>query len=65
MRSRWKSAGWALASVLIVLYTLIPVAWIASLTLAFCVAYYQGGQTLDPKVGLSFLLLLAAFRSWH
>jgi multiple sugar transport system permease protein len=32
MRSRWKSAGWAIASVLIVIYTLIPVAWIASLS---------------------------------
>jgi multiple sugar transport system permease protein len=32
MRSRWKSAGWAIASVLIVVYTLIPVAWIASLS---------------------------------
>jgi multiple sugar transport system permease protein len=32
MRSRWKSAGWAIASVLIIIYTLIPVAWIASLS---------------------------------
>jgi multiple sugar transport system permease protein len=32
MRSRWKSAGWAIAAVLIVVYTLIPVAWIASLS---------------------------------
>jgi multiple sugar transport system permease protein len=32
MRSRWKSAGWAIASVLIIVYTLIPVAWIASLS---------------------------------
>jgi trehalose/maltose transport system permease protein len=32
MRSGWKSAGWAIASVLIIIYTLIPVAWIASLS---------------------------------
>jgi multiple sugar transport system permease protein len=32
MRSRWKSAGWAIAAVLVVVYTLIPVAWIASLS---------------------------------
>ena len=27
------------------------VAWIATLTGAFCLAYYFGGATLDPKVG--------------
>jgi multiple sugar transport system permease protein len=32
MRSRWKSVGWAVAAVLIVLYTLVPVAWIVSLS---------------------------------
>jgi multiple sugar transport system permease protein len=32
MRSRWKSAGWAIAAIFIVVYTLIPVAWIASLS---------------------------------
>jgi len=32
MRSRWKGAGWAIAATLIVVYTLIPVAWIASLS---------------------------------
>ena len=32
MRSRWKSVGWAAAAVLIVIYTLVPVAWIVSLS---------------------------------
>jgi multiple sugar transport system permease protein len=32
MRSRWKSAAWVLSAVLIVVYTLIPVAWIVSLS---------------------------------
>jgi diguanylate cyclase (GGDEF)-like protein len=33
------------------------VAWIATLTGSFCLAYYYGGSALDPKLALTFLLL--------
>ena len=33
------------------------VAWIATLTGAFCLSYYFGGSTLDPKLALTFGLL--------
>jgi len=36
------------------------VAWIATLTGAFCLAYYFGSWTLDPKVALSFMLVAGA-----
>ena len=42
MRSRWKTAGWALGSVLIVLYTLVPVAWIVSLS-------FKNGDDINNK----------------
>jgi multiple sugar transport system permease protein len=42
MRTRWKSAGWAIASVLIVVYTLIPVAWIVSLS-------FKSGDDINNK----------------
>jgi multiple sugar transport system permease protein len=32
MRSRWARVGWAVGAVLIVVYTLLPIAWIASLS---------------------------------
>src|SRR3954468_4922176 len=32
-------------------------AWIATLTAAFCLAYYFGSWTLDPKMALTFLLV--------
>ncbi|MGZ8346828.1 MAG: putative bifunctional diguanylate cyclase/phosphodiesterase [Allosphingosinicella sp.] len=35
-------------------------AWIATLTISLCVAYYHGGGTLDSKVGFTFLLVAAA-----
>ena len=33
------------------------VAWIATLTLSFCVAYYLGSGTLDTRFGLTFCLI--------
>jgi diguanylate cyclase (GGDEF)-like protein len=36
------------------------VAWIATLTGAFCLAYYFGSWTLDPKLALTFMLLAGA-----
>ncbi|HYD12445.1 MAG TPA: EAL domain-containing protein [Allosphingosinicella sp.] len=33
------------------------VAWIATFTGAFCLSYYIGGSTLDPKLTLTFALL--------
>jgi diguanylate cyclase (GGDEF)-like protein len=33
------------------------VAWIATLTASFCLAYYYGGAALDPKLALTFVLL--------
>jgi len=33
------------------------VAWIATLTGSFCLAYYYGGAALDPKLALTFVLL--------
>ena len=36
------------------------VAWIATLTAAFCLAYYFGSATLDPKLALTFMLLAGA-----
>jgi diguanylate cyclase (GGDEF)-like protein/PAS domain S-box-containing protein len=32
-------------------------AWIGTLTAAFCLAYYFGSWTLDPKVALTFMLV--------
>ena len=32
-------------------------AWIGSLTGAFCAAYYIGGSTLEPKIALTFVLV--------
>jgi diguanylate cyclase (GGDEF)-like protein/PAS domain S-box-containing protein len=36
------------------------VAWIATLTGSFCLAYYYGGSSLDPKLALTFVLLAGA-----
>ena len=36
------------------------VAWIATLTGAFCLAYYFGGGALDPKIALTFVLVAGA-----
>ena len=36
------------------------IAWIATLTASLCVAYYLGGGQLDPKIGLTFLLVAGA-----
>jgi diguanylate cyclase (GGDEF)-like protein/PAS domain S-box-containing protein len=36
------------------------VAWIATLTASFCLAYYYGGSSLDPKLSLTFILLAGA-----
>ncbi len=36
------------------------IAWIGTLTAAFCVAYYLGGGSLDPKIGLTFTLVAGA-----
>jgi diguanylate cyclase (GGDEF)-like protein len=33
------------------------VAWIATLTAAFCLAYYFGGASLDPKIALTFVMI--------
>ena len=33
------------------------IAWIATLTGAFCLAYYLGSATLDPKLALTFILV--------
>ncbi len=35
-------------------------AWIGTLTAAFCLAYYFGSWTLDPKVALTFMLVAGA-----
>jgi diguanylate cyclase (GGDEF)-like protein len=35
-------------------------AWIATLTGAFCLAYYFGSDSLDPRVALTFLLIAGA-----
>ncbi|HEY8525950.1 MAG TPA: carbohydrate ABC transporter permease [Acidimicrobiales bacterium] len=42
MRSPWKKVGWVVAAVLIVVYTLIPVAWIVSLS-------FKTGADIDNK----------------
>jgi multiple sugar transport system permease protein len=42
MRTRWKSAGWAIASIVVVVYTLVPVAWIASLS-------FKQGEDVNNK----------------
>ncbi|HEV2815619.1 MAG TPA: EAL domain-containing protein [Allosphingosinicella sp.] len=36
------------------------VAWIATLTGAFCLAYYFGGAALDPKIALTFVMVAGA-----
>jgi diguanylate cyclase (GGDEF)-like protein/PAS domain S-box-containing protein len=36
------------------------IAWIATLTASLCIAYYLGGGQLDPKIGLTFLLVAGA-----
>jgi diguanylate cyclase (GGDEF)-like protein/PAS domain S-box-containing protein len=36
------------------------IAWIATLTAAFCVAYYLGRGSLDPRIGLTFMLVAGA-----
>ena len=36
------------------------IAWIATLTAAFCVVYYLGGGSLDPQIGFTFLLVAGA-----
>ena len=36
------------------------IAWIATLTASFCVAYYLGGGTIDPKLGMTFILIAGA-----
>jgi diguanylate cyclase (GGDEF)-like protein/PAS domain S-box-containing protein len=35
------------------------IAWIGTLTGAFCFGYYLGGDTLDPKVAATFVLVAA------
>ena len=35
-------------------------AWIATMTAAFCVAYYLGSASLDPKIGAHHRLVAAA-----
>jgi multiple sugar transport system permease protein len=42
MRTRWKHAGWAIASIFIVIYTLVPVAWIVSLS-------FKSGDDINNK----------------
>ena len=36
------------------------IAWIATLTVSFCTVYYLGGGTLDPQLGLTFMLIAGA-----
>ena len=36
------------------------IAWIATLTVAFCAVYYLGGGTLDPQISLTFMLIAGA-----
>jgi diguanylate cyclase (GGDEF)-like protein len=36
------------------------VAWIATLTAGFCLAYYFGSGTLEPKIALTFMLVAGA-----
>jgi diguanylate cyclase (GGDEF)-like protein len=57
--------GGALAAMITVAIALAAVpaaatAWIATLTAAFCVAYYLGSGTLDPRIGLTFVLIASA-----
>src|SRR5215217_834794 len=52
--------GGAMAAMIIAAIALAAVpaasiAWITALTAAFCLAYYFGTRTLDPKLGLTFL----------
>ena len=57
--------GGALAAMITVAIALsaIPaasIAWIVTLSAAFCVAFYFGSGSLDPKIGLTFLLVACA-----
>ncbi|HEV2866770.1 MAG TPA: EAL domain-containing protein [Allosphingosinicella sp.] len=36
------------------------IAWIATLTAFFCVAYYLGAASLDPRIALTFMLVACA-----
>ena len=53
-------AGMTVAAIAFVAMPSAAIAWIATLTCAFCVAYYLGGAALDPRIGLTYLLIAGA-----
>ena len=53
-------AGMTTAAIAFAAIPAAAIAWIATLTAAFCVAYYLGGAALDPKIGLTYMLIAAA-----
>ncbi|MGQ0661533.1 PAS domain-containing protein, partial [Sphingosinicella sp.] len=53
-------AGMTAAAIAFVAIPSAAIAWIATLTCAFCVAFYLGGATLDPRIGLTYMLIAGA-----
>jgi multiple sugar transport system permease protein len=56
MRSRWGKVGWAVGAVLIVVYTLVPIVWIASLS-------FKAGDDINNKKFLPSKWSLDNYRS--
>ncbi|HEV7758926.1 MAG TPA: carbohydrate ABC transporter permease [Acidimicrobiales bacterium] len=56
MRSRWGKVGWVVGAVLIVVYTLVPIVWIASLS-------FKAGDDINNKKFLPSKWSLDNYRS--
>ena len=53
-------AGMTTAAIAFAAIPAAAIAWIATLTACFCFAYYFGGGALDPKIGLTYILIAGA-----
>ncbi len=53
-------AGMTAGAIAFVAIPSAAIAWIATLTCAFCVAFYLGGATIDPRIGLTYMLIAGA-----
>ncbi|WP_166042490.1 GGDEF and EAL domain-containing protein [Sphingosinicella sp. YJ22] len=52
-------AGMIVASLSLASVPAAAIAWIATLTAAFCIAYFHGSERLDLRLGLTFVMLAA------
>jgi diguanylate cyclase (GGDEF)-like protein/PAS domain S-box-containing protein len=53
-------AGMTAGAIAFVAIPAAAIAWIATLTFAFCIAFYLGGDTIDPRIGLTYVLIAGA-----